>query len=274
MVSSTVIGGALVTVSLARRSLPQAFDARLLRARPRLCTFGPRFARRSRFVALSLFAAFTAIATTPAPLATSAAFAVFSTARRNGLALVDRRDAWSATAGCSCVTFGSRGGRCFWPSRRPSRARCADRRAPARDRDVAAAAARAAAAVTSDRRAGLRAAGPRGARRADRGGHARRGRDCHGVSRGASARTGAGVGAAGFGRNHPSILSSQLSCFGTSTTRSTGIGAGCAGVMPLTTASWRGSRASSFICRTGSSSIGRSTMSKLAGCGSAWLRSS
>lgn len=59
----------------------------------RLCAVRPRFARRSRFVALlSLFAAFTAIAATTPPLAPSAAFTVFPAARRNGLALVDRRD--------------------------------------------------------------------------------------------------------------------------------------------------------------------------------------
>ncbi len=54
----------------------------------------------------------------------------------------------------------------------------------------------------------------------------------------------------------------------------TGIGAGCAGVMPLTTASCRGSFASSFICLARSGSSGCATSSNDAGNGSPWLRSS
>jgi hypothetical protein len=53
-----------------------------------------------------------------------------------------------------------------------------------------------------------------------------------------------------------------------------GMGAGPAGVMPLTAASCRGSFASSFICLIGSTSSGGVTRLKLSGSGSLWFKSS
>jgi hypothetical protein len=77
-----------------------------------------------------------------------------------------------------------------------------------------------------------------------------------------------GAGIAGFERNQPSTLFSQLTCMVGSTPSSIGIGAGAPVVMPLTIASCRGSFASSFFCLTGSSSSGFSTMLNEAGIGS------